>query len=256
LSYTPYKTKLKEAYNNGDLALFCGAGISFDAGMPSWGVLLKYLLDEVFKNEKLTTEINANFANVLQKKINISPLIMAQYIKRLLGNNFNIKVRDALYKKCTNKSNTIDAIAELSRQKRNKKPLKAIITFNFDDLIEMKMKEEKIEYKTIFTEGQRIKDTEIPIFHPHGFLPRDIKLSNEFDIVFSEDAYHTQFIEPFSWGNLIQLNYLNNSICLFIGISLTDPNMRRLLDVSTRKSGNAEKNHFIIKKKNCIQMRN
>jgi hypothetical protein len=240
-------TKLQEAYSNGNLVLFCGAGISYDAGVPSWGILLKDLLEDVFKNEK-SSVINANFADVLQKKINISPLIMAQYIKRLLSENFTIKVRDALYKKCTNQGKMIDAIAELSRQKRNKKPLKAIITFNFDDLIETKLKEEKIEFKTDFKEGQRIKETEIPIFHPHGFLPRDVSLSNEYDIVFSEDAYHTQFIEPFSWGNLIQLNHLNNSACLFIGISLTDPNMRRLLDVSMRKSGNSERNHFIIKR--------
>ena len=43
------------------------------------------------------------------------------------------------------------------------------------------------------------------------------------EVVFSEDAYHSQFMEPFSWSNLIQLNKLGQSTCLFVGLSLTDP---------------------------------
>ncbi len=116
-------------------------------------------------------------------------------------------------------------------------------------MIEEKLNKEKIEFKSIFSEGERIKETEFPIFHPHGFLPRKKRLTFKNEIVFSEDAYHTQFIDPFSWGNLVQLNHLNNNTCLFIGISLTDPNMRRLLDVSIRKNGKREKNHYIIKKR-------
>ena len=83
------------------------------------------------------------------------------------------------------------------------------------------------------------------------FTKEKIDFKNE--VVFSEDAYHSQFIDPFSWSNLVQLNHLNNSTCLFIGISLTDPNMRRLLDVSIRKNGKGEKNHYIVKKRYTIE---
>jgi hypothetical protein len=68
------------------------------------------------------------------------------------------------------------------------------------------------------------------------------------DIVFSEDTYHTQFIDPFSWSNLIQLYKLMNNICLFVGLSLTDPNLRRLLDISKRKSPDDMLKHYVIKK--------
>jgi hypothetical protein len=98
-----------------------------------------------------------------------------------------------------------------------------------------------------------MQKNELPIFHVHGFLPSKGKLPDNADIVFSEDAYHTQFIDPFSWSNLVQLNYLNTSTCLFLGISLTDPNMRRLIDVSKRKSGKDEINHYIIKRRYKIE---
>ena len=252
-SYEFQIKSLKEAYNTGNLTLFCGAGTSYDAGIPTWNTLLKSLLRAVYSDNHELPDIDTRLANLFQKRINVSPLILAQYLKTLLGKKFTTTVRDTLYKECTDRSKTVDAISELSRQKRNKKPLKAIISFNFDDLIEEKLSLDKIEYKSIFSEGERYKEEEIPIYHPHGFLPRKKNLTSKNEIVFSEDAYHSQFIDPFSWGNLVQLNHLNNSTCLFIGISLTDPNMRRLLDVSIRKNGKGEKNHYIIKKRYSIE---
>lgn len=246
--------KLQETYNDGNLTLFCGAGISYDAGIPTWNTLLKSLLKAVYDGSNHDIpDIDTRLANLFQKRINVSPLILAQYLKTLLGKKFTSTVRDTLYKECNDISKTVDSISELSRQKRNRKPLKAIITFNFDDLIEEKLTKDKIDHKSIFSEGERFKEVEIPIYHPHGFLPRKKNLTTKNEIVFSEDAYHSQFIDAFSWGNLVQLNHLNNSTCLFIGISLTDPNMRRLLDVSIRKNGKGEKNHYIIKKRYKIE---
>ena len=236
-------------YLKGNLSLFCGAGISYDAGIPTWNKLLKSLLKEIYSNNSQIPDLDAKLANIFQNKINLSPLILAQYLKILLGKKFTETVRDALYEKCTDKSQIRDAIVELIRPRRNRNNLLSVVNFNFDDLIEEKLGEEKIEFKSIFSEGERVKETEFPIFHPHGFLPRKKRLTSKNEIVFSEDAYHSQFIDPFSWGNLIQLNHLNNNTCLFLGVSLTDPNMRRLLDVSIRKNGKGEKNHYIIKKK-------
>jgi hypothetical protein len=252
-SYEQQIKKLVDAYNNGALTLFCGAGISYDAGIPTWNTLLKSLLKAVYDGNEEIPDIDTRLANLFQKRINVSPLILAQYLKTLLDKKFKDTIRDVLYKDCHGRSKTIDSIAELSRQKRNRRPLNAIITFNFDDLIEEKLLSEKIPHKSIFSEGERFRDTEIPIYHPHGFLPRAKNLTSKHEIVFSEDAYHSQFIDAFSWGNLVQLNHLNNNTCLFFGISLTDPNMRRLLDVSMRKNGKGEKNHYIIKKRYQIE---
>ena len=92
------------------------------------------------------------------------------------------------------------------------------------------------------------ESSELPIYHVHGFLPRHEKIPKDREIIFSEDAYHGQFIDPFSWSNLIQLNKLSQNTCLFIGLSLTDPNLRRLLDVANRKNPGKAMNHYLIKK--------
>ena len=82
----------------------------------------------------------------------------------VLGDKFTTIIREVLYQNCTNTSKTIDGIVDLSRAKRNRKALKAIITFNFDDLIEERMKSTKVDYKSIFTEGERFEENEIPIY--------------------------------------------------------------------------------------------
>ena len=238
---------LKNEFSNGNLSLFCGAGISYDAGVPTWNKLLKELLKEIYSDNTQIPDIDTKLANIFQKRINLSPLILAQYLKILLNRKFTETVKKKLYANCTDESLMIDSIAKLVRKKRGKNRLLSLVNFNFDDLVETKLSKERIRFKTIYTEGERIKDNEFPIFHPHGFLPRDKRLTSKNEIVFSEDAYHSQFMDPFIWSNLVQLNHLNNNTCLFIGISLTDPNMRRLLDVSIRKNGKGEKNHYIIK---------
>jgi len=141
----------------------------------------------------------------------------------------------------------VKAIVELIRPKRNRGSVESIITFNFDSLLEDTLTKYSILYKSIFDEGMVHSADEIPIFHVHGYLPRNENIDNP-NIVFSEDTYHTQFIDPFSWSNLIQLYKLMNNICLFVGLSLTDPNLRRLLDISKRKNSNDMLKHYIIKK--------
>ena len=250
--YSSQIKNLKEVYNRGNLTIFCGAGVSFDSGIPTWNKLLKELLKEVYSDHKLP-DIDAKLADLFQKRQNLSPLIVAKYLKTGLGKTFLSTVRDVLYQEYSKPSGPIKELVELCRPRRNRKSLKAIVTFNFDDIIEEALIEEKIACKSIYDEGERFSEDQIPVFHPHGFLPREVELDERHNIVFSEDAYHSQFIDPFSWSNLTQLNYLSTSTCLFVGISLTDPNMRRLLDVSERKNKQNQKIHYLIKKRYTLE---
>jgi len=53
-------------------------------------------------------------------------------------------------------------------------------------------------------------------------------------LVFSEEGYHQIYGEAYHWSNLIQLNSLKETACLMVGLSLTDPNLRRLLEISAK----------------------
>ncbi len=244
------KEKLRESLRNGCLTLVCGAGISVEAGIPPWGELLIQLLgtmmERISKDYSLNTKRKA--AAELQQQEGASSLILGKFIKNILGRDFQGKMRDALYASKPTNSPIINSIIKLSRPQRDGKPLDSIITFNFDCLIEENLTISSIPNRPIFSEAVKHSSYELPIYHVHGYLPRTGSIPSGMEIVFSEDSYHNQFIDPFSWSNLIQLNKLTQNTCLFIGISLTDPNMRRLLDVAWRKNPDKLLSHYIVKR--------
>jgi hypothetical protein len=241
---------LAKALQTGRLTLVCGAGISVDAGIPVWSDLLLSLLDSMV--EKLSKQhsigLATGAAEEFHKRYGGSSLIIGKYLKNTLGKDFSKTVRDSLYVKSSKSSEMIDAIIELARPRREGKALDSIITFNFDALVEENLTAARIPNAAIYTEAVKYQPSELPIYHVHGYLPRRGKVSETSDIVFSEDAYHGQFLDPFSWSNLIQLAKFSQNTCLFVGVSLTDPNLRRLLDVSWRKSTDKTQNHYIVKK--------
>jgi TIR domain/SIR2-like domain len=249
-SYAPKIHRLRETLRRGRLTLVCGAGTSVAAGVPAWSDLLVRLLKRMMARiaKQHPLQIPENAAEDFKERYGDSSLILGKYLKNNLGRDFASEMRDALYASEPKKSRLIDSIVSLSRPQRDGKPLDSIITFNFDSLIEEALSANSINNKAIFSEAIQHNSDEIPIYHVHGYLPRAGKISEDTELVFSEDAYHSQFIDPFSWSNLILLNKLTQTTCLFVGISLTDPNMRRLLDVAWRKNPDKHLSHVIVKK--------
>jgi hypothetical protein len=245
-----YIQTLRDRLRKGRLTLFCGAGVSVGAGIPTWEGLLVKLLESMMSSisEKTSLDVGWKSAKEFLSRNNASSLILGKYLKNYLGKEFAKNVRDSLYIDNPISCPLIESIIDLARPQRDGRPLDSIVTFNFDALIEENLNQVSISNKAIFSEAINHDSNELPIYHVHGFLPRNGNVNEKTELVFSEDAYHSQFIDPFSWSNLIQLNKLTQNTCLFIGISLTDPNMRRLLDVAWRKNPNKSLGHYIIKK--------
>lgn len=84
----------------------------------------------------------------------------------------------------------------------------------------------------------------------HGFLP---EIRDGYDgldkstLVFSEEGYHQIYLDHYHWSNLVQLNTLRENNCLMIGLSMSDPNLRRLLDISSKS--NERSKHFAFMKR-------
>ena len=257
---------LRNALVDNQLTLVCGAGISKESYMPDWNELLVNILNEVFFDDDSDSTASKISAKDLLLALPQSNLILGKYLRMVLKNDFEKVVQKHLYyyynenrdhetsisfqgKVSINyalETNIIKAIVELARPRRTGTSLESIITFNFDDLIEQALSLHNIEYCSIWQEGQVRGLDALPIYHVHGFLSNNSKIENP-NLVFSEEAYHSQFIDPYSWANLIQLNTFSANVCLFIGLSLSDPNLRRLLDISWRRNQRCK--HYIISRK-------
>src|SRR5207302_3936018 len=97
----------------------------------------------------------------------------------------------------------------------------------------------------INTETLRSSTGGIKLIHVHGYVPKDKpNLEYRHNIILSEDEYHNLYMNSLHWSNHVQYDRFGFSTCLFIGFSMTDPSVRRLMDAAAIGGSNAS--HFCI----------
>ncbi|MET7036903.1 SIR2 family protein [Elizabethkingia miricola] len=243
---------LKECYDRGQFSMFLGAGVSSSAGMPDWNTLLSslfvsYLTKEFNQQANISDEDIKQIVERLNTVDEPSALMAARYLRKGLAKqtseikDFTKAITENLYKlRDTTKkldSDLITAISSLCMPRRTGAKVKTVITYNFDDLIERQLADKSLRHHSIYTENEAFDPDELPIYHVHGFLPEDTERYEGLEkstLVFSEEGYHQIYTDAYHWSNLVQLANLRENNCLMIGLSMTDPNLRRLLDISAR----------------------
>ncbi|WP_302172103.1 SIR2 family protein [uncultured Streptococcus sp.] len=255
-----YLKKLKIEYDNDNLVLFLGAGASYDAKIATWNTLITDLLIELIDKELAKNDIQMEnhykeiIATEISKQNGASPLLQTRFIRTGMPENFGELVRKILYKNSLNSSDLLNQIGQLCIPNRGKIGVQAIVNYNFDDLIEKSLDRLDIRYRSIYDEGMIPNSSELGIYHVHGFLPQE---PNDYDdqentlLVFSEEGYHKLILESYNWANITQINFLMTHTCVFIGLSLTDPNLRRLLEIVAQKNINNDdqpKHYAVLKR--------
>lgn len=260
--------KLKESYNRGQFTLFLGAGVSSSAGMPSWDNLLNslfvaYLTREFDKDKAIDGSDINELVGRLNKVSESSALMGARYLRKgLVGSsaethNFVDAITKSLYE-LRNKNLAIDsrllrAIAATCMPRRTGARVRSVVNYNFDDLLEKQLTKTGITHRSVYTETEVYDPDELPVYHVHGFLPEDRSKYSSLEnstLVFSEEGYHHIYTNAYHWSNLVQLNCLRENSCLMIGLSMTDPNLRRLMDISARSL--EQNKHFAFMKRLSI----
>jgi hypothetical protein len=244
---------IKRIFKKEKLVLVLGAGVSMTYGLPSWDTLLQKLMVTTLQKEKNASSI---LSKLFSKIFNPSPLIAGRYLQKYFENNsqsFEEAVRTILYEeiKRGTPSPLMNEIVRFCIAPGKSPNLNSIITYNFDDILEQSIKKMSVDlpYRSIFGLGMDVDTGELPIYHVHGYLPANEKLTTANQITFGENIYHKQYVDIYSWNNIVQINKFRESNCLFIGTSLTDPNTRRLLDISNQQRIATKGSHFIFKLK-------
>ena len=179
---------LSVEFGDGNFSLVLGAGVSIDSGLPDWSSLL----DSLFV--RLLTRDLANESDIRDSEIDSivkrlkdvddpSPLLTARYLRKGLNNaptdksdSFYTIVSDELYRRGKRRSRVdtwIKALAKMTRPRRTGAKIKAVVTYNFDDLLEKELRSTGDLFRSIFREGDIPTSDELPIYHVHGFLPEN-----------------------------------------------------------------------------------
>lgn len=260
---------LRKAFREGNLSLYLGAGVSVGNGLPTWDRLVLAMYFSALNAQSVSgprpfpnylfaiAEWHLNrghepldiTARRLRKYYNSPDELLARLRKTLYGgftfdgnDRFQPMQRDRL----RSANPTLDAVATLCEKSvPGKKGVQAVITENYDSLLEIALG--KYPFQPIWNSSP-VNPGKLPIYHVHGYVPVEENQGSTADeIIFTEEQYYSATHETYSWSNLVQLQRMSSSIGLMVGLSLSDRNLRRLLDAVMRPPLHCENYALLIK---------
>jgi len=203
--------------------IFVGAGISLDGGLPLWPKLVDNIVEQI-SDEKWRREARLDENDLIRK---------AEYVVRLARESTasppRVVVLNALYRKSSGNlednrnpepGRLADAIARLCISLGDRAD---IVTTNFDVLLESALQKYTGIEQTPVPFRKGIDDKEWAggkgVLHLHGILiPNEDPLGN---VILTENDFlqHGPQIKSF------MLDRIKKTNMLFVGVSMTDPNL-------------------------------
>ena len=257
------RNSLAKAARAGGVTLVLGAGVSIARGLPSWPQLVHRLwsdlspprpVPEWLRDDKplphplayqiLMEEIEGASRWEIGQRKNISADdVDPRQVRDLIVE----KISRLLYEKMPseNPDDTLGVLIELLRREQQApdRRILRVITFNADDLLERGANRDTDAGKepVLFPVPRAslhprygecaFGKPPINVFHLHGFIPFSQRYTRgaEDTLVFTDAEYWESVANPSSFANRVMTNALQDSKCIFVGMSMTDVNLMRWL---------------------------
>lgn len=199
-------TDLLQAYHNGKLMLFVGAGVSANLNLPTWNELIDRIAQDLGYDPKIFSTYG-------------TPLALAEYYKRKKGTLGPLRswMDREWHKPSVDVSNSeIHRLITLGRFSR-------IYTTNYDRWLEMAHDKFEVPYDKIASVSDLVyaNESRRQIVKFHG------DFDNEDSIVLDETSYFQRLNYDSPLDIKLSNDILGNSV-LFIGYSISDINIRLL----------------------------
>ena len=243
------------------LGLILGAGVSLDAGCPSWEDLVKRLIRKAKGMAKTmkahkkaglhTTYITQILYSLHQEKMKKLPAsVPREFEPFLVDSTWMEIIHGALYKDLANDTFN-DILARHSYLEALGQLVCLVgfaVNFNFDDLVD----EAAIQFsksmgkehpETIWRPKVQTRDAPV-IYHINGLLPREPRRRRSETLVFTEDAFAEVLISPTSHEAEFIMSRFATTTFLLLGTSLNDNSLKNMLRGGMKRS--AANHHFIV----------
>lgn len=235
---------LHGAWVRRELVLFVGAGASIPYGVPSWhDLVLELLFDQAEGTRRLGAmwpHYRRAFASWMTDSFDYDPLVLARMVERSLSKRtpadaeeetlFLERLRTHLYAHSREPADRTLLTAAADLLQRGGSGISSVVTFNFDDLFETELRRRGVPVAAVVG-PERPRGDGIRVIHVHGSVPRVGPIARG-TLVFTEPDYHRLTESTFHWALAEIVDALRKRTVLFLGLSMTDPSLRRLLDAS------------------------
>ena len=229
-----------------------GAGASKPIGLPNWTELVERISRHPrVLAESVTTGTTSQVSRVQ---------LIFHHFRRMrlleLGNNGSIErsettllertvenewrgiVHDCLYQT----AKPVDQHPYLRNYLSMVRRAPLTVNYNFDDTIQNLLDEEQIEgrdenvrgFETVWDSTVQFRYSTCVLYHPNGFLPREIYRGPSPRLVFLEDSFADQLIDAQRGHYATLLSHFYRYTSLLVGLSLEDATLKHLLRQSAQ----------------------
>lgn len=252
--------ELFRTYEKGTLAFGIGAGVSQASRLPDWKELVTRIAQGIGGGapESAQALIENGFdaiavATVMREHCG-DPDEFAEHVRRSLYRDFDFPLRlrkenraeFAQHVRATNPTlHAVGTFCAVSRSKgwQPNPRLRAIVTLNMDALLQMytRSRFQRRILRTVERASAGANPARVSTYHVHGFLVRDGISPRQGDrraieapdrLVLTEQQYFDVVASVHGFVNYSLLHLLREHRFLFVGLSMTDANLRRALHLS------------------------
>lgn len=215
---------LLQAHEEGRVVFFCGAGISYPAGLPGF----KGLVDEIYILVG-TTQTPIEQAAYEQNHFDATLDLLE---RRVPGQRIAVRtaVAKALKPKLHRKGAT-DTHAAVLQLARNREGILRMVTTNFDRIFEQVAKRNKQVYTTFAAPLLPIPKISRwnGLVYLHGLLPNKVDDTALHRLVLTSGDFGLAYLTE-RWAARFVSELFRNYVVCFVGYSINDPVLRYMMD--------------------------
>jgi hypothetical protein len=244
----------QEACRRGRLGFLVGAGLSNAIGLPGWNAFNHALVEQTFdRHAPGGSAPSRELARAYFDQLQGQSLAAVDFVRRRAGNDFHVVVRGALYERKELRrfepTEVHHALCKLAAEQTPSFP--CLHTTNYDDLLERSLHQVTGQQATPVHLSERAAPDGPRVIHLHGYFPFDpppqaqkARLARE--LVLSDLDYSRLSNDHQAWTNRELLALLDARSVLIVGMSLTDPNVRRLFAYLSDRRRDDGPQHFVV----------